>query len=175
MACSEWVKLFSELKVVHIRLLIKLWELSILLLFFSASLVSRVASTKCQTFRNPDLGIASDFCSLRLKCRGGLQDLVKCWAQDGSCTHTSDDCSWRTGKKTKCVWRAHSVLSQCLDYTFQKAYQQEWKNPCFLSAVMTVCMLYMLNHQHIFWAAALPSGGCLGMKSCRTTQIHNQK
>lgn len=155
------VKLFSELKVVHIRLLIKLPEM--LFLFFPAAMVSRIASTKCQTFRNPNLGILSDFCSLRLKHRGGLQGMVRCWAQDGSCIHTSDDCSWR---------RAHSVLFQCLDYTFQKVLPTRVKKPCFLSAAMTVYMLNMPNHQHIFWAAALPSGGCLGMRSCRTTEIH---
>lgn len=75
MACSEWVKLFSELKIVHIRLLIKLSKM--LLLFIPAAMVSRVASTKCQTFRNPNLGILSDSCSLRLKCRGILQGMVR--------------------------------------------------------------------------------------------------
>lgn len=75
MACSELVKLFSELKLFILGFLS---NFEMLLLFFPAAVMSRVTSTECQTFRNPNLGILSDFCSLRLKCRGGLQGRARC-------------------------------------------------------------------------------------------------
>lgn len=134
---------------------------------FPSSCGEQVASTKCQTFRIPNLGILSDFCSLRLKCRGGLQGTVRCWAQDCSCMHTTDDCRWKTmGKLEKCLKSTFCSLP-VLRLHLSESTQTKRKKPCS----MTLYMLNMLNHQHILWAAALPSGGYLGMRSWRNTDL----
>lgn len=143
-----------------------------LLMFFSAAVVRRypvqnVRPSGTQTW-------ASSLISAALGWNAEVHSRAR-WGAEARMAHAYTQVMAAAGELWKSAWRAHSVLFQCLDYTYQKACKQEGEKPCFLSAAMTVYMLNVPNHQHIFWAAAVPSGGCLGMRSYRTTEICSQK
>lgn len=115
-----------------------------LLMFFSVAVVRRlpvqnVRLSGTQTW-------ASSLISAALGWNAEVHSRAR-WGAEARMAHAYTQVMAAAGELWKSDWRAHSVLFQCLDYTFQKACKQEGKNLVFyVQQWQCTCLICLITN-----------------------------